>query len=80
MAKKKMIFEDAIKEMEDIINTIENGDIPLSKSIELYKKGINLSMECGEFLQGVEEEVTILYKNIVDTKENIVENAFSVDE
>lgn len=70
MPKKKIVFEDAISEMENIIDLIEQGEIPLSKSIELYKKGINLSMECSELLQGIEQEVTLLYKNTVIPEEN----------
>ena len=36
-------FEEALEELEDIVNTLEIGDIELEKSLALYEKGIKLS-------------------------------------
>lgn len=40
---KQKSFEDALKELEDIVNTLEVGDLELEKSLTLYEKGIELS-------------------------------------
>lgn len=55
MAKKK--FEEKIKELEEIINELENGNIDLEDSINKYTKAMLLVKECDEELKKVEEQV-----------------------
>lgn len=63
MAKKKIVFEEAMKRLEEIVNILENQEVSLDKSIELYKEGIELSAQCREKLEAVEKEVSILKVN-----------------
>ena len=49
MAKEKEAkFEDKIKELESIINELENGEIDIDTSIEKYTKAMKLVKECDE--------------------------------
>lgn len=50
-------FETKIKEIEEIINELENGEIDLDDSINKYTKAMRLIKECDEELKNVEEEV-----------------------
>jgi exodeoxyribonuclease VII small subunit len=59
-------FEDKVKELETIINELENGEIDLEDSIEKYTKAMKLVKECDEKLKNIEEQVN---KMIVDGKE-----------
>ena len=59
-------FEDKVKELEIIINELENGEIDLEDSIEKYTKAMKLVKECDEKLKNIEEQVN---KMIVDGKE-----------
>lgn len=59
-------FEDKIKELESIIDELENGEIDLDESIEKYTKAMKLVKECDEKLKNIEEQVN---KMIVDGKE-----------
>lgn len=59
-------FEDKVKELETIINELENGEIDLEDSIEKYTKAMKLVKECDEKLKSIEEQVN---KMIVDGKE-----------
>lgn len=54
MAKK---FEDKVKELEEIINVLENGDASLDESINKYTEAMKLVKECGEELKQIEEKV-----------------------
>ena len=56
--EKKVKFEDKLKELEDIINELESGEIDLDSSIEKYTKAMNLVKECDEKLKNVEEKVS----------------------
>ena len=57
-----MKFEDKIKELEKIINDLENGEIDLEESIEKYTKAMNLVKECDEQLKTIEENVNKIVK------------------
>jgi exodeoxyribonuclease VII small subunit len=57
MAKK---FEDKIKDLENIINVLENGDISLDDSIEKYTEAMKLVKECDSELKDIEGKVNKL--------------------
>ncbi len=53
--KKK--FEDKLQELEEIITTLENGDVPLDESIKKYTEAMKLVKECDDELKTIEEKV-----------------------
>jgi exodeoxyribonuclease VII small subunit len=55
-------FETSLTELEDIVAKLEDGDLPLEKSLELFEKGIKLSRECRERLSNAERRIEILMK------------------
>lgn len=55
--EKKVKFEDQVKELETIINELENGNTDLEESIEKYTKAMKLVKECDEKLKNIEETV-----------------------
>lgn len=58
MAKKT--FEQAMKQLEQIVQDLESGDIPLEKAIKKFEEGIELSKFCSEKLDQSEKRITIL--------------------
>ena len=56
MAKEKK-FEDKIKELEDIINVLENGEVSLDDSIKKYTEAMKLVKECDSELKNIEDKV-----------------------
>ena len=38
---KDLSFEDSLKNLEDIVDQLESGDVDLEKSVELYQKGMD---------------------------------------
>jgi len=59
MVKKntKTTFEDNLKELENIVEQLESGDIDLEKSVELYEKGMVLKNSCEDKLKNVEQQI-----------------------
>ena len=53
----KKTFEQKIKELEEIISSLENGDTPLDESINKYTEAMTLVKQCDEELKKVEEKV-----------------------
>jgi len=43
---KNMSFEDALRELEGIVEKLERGDAPLEASIEMYQRGAKLKAHC----------------------------------
>ncbi len=64
---KDLSFEDSLKNLEDIVEQLELGDVDLEKSVELYEKGMNLKKICEEKLKKVENQIKkIKVENIFD--------------
>jgi exodeoxyribonuclease VII small subunit len=53
-------FESAIAELENIVKTLEEGDLPLEKSLELFERGVQLSRFCHTKLEAAERRIEIL--------------------
>ena len=61
MAKKT--FEQSMKQLEQIVQDLESGDMPLEKAIKKFEEGIQLSKYCTEKLDESEKRITILMKD-----------------
>ena len=48
---KKLSFEEAISELERIVEDLERGDIELEDSISIYERGVILKAHCEEKLK-----------------------------
>jgi len=58
----EMSFEDAMAALENVVRQLENGDVPLEKSIELYEHGAKLKDHCAQKLKDAEEKVAQITK------------------
>jgi exodeoxyribonuclease VII small subunit len=53
-------FETAIAELESIVKRLEDGDLPLETSLQLYERGVQLSRFCHARLEEAERRIEIL--------------------
>ncbi|HEY2421917.1 MAG TPA: exodeoxyribonuclease VII small subunit [Neobacillus sp.] len=72
--EKKLSFEDAMNKLEQIVDRLEEGDVPLEEAILIYKEGMELSKQCHQKLKNVEEQLTQII-----TEDGQKEN-FSIEE
>lgn len=56
--KDTMSFEEAMEQLEVIVQRLEEGDVPLEEALNIYKKGMELSKLCHDKLKSVEEQLT----------------------
>ena len=83
MAIKLENYDKAIKELAEIVNSLEKEQLSLEKSIDLYKKGIKLHKELTDILQKEEGKLFVYQEHVddeVDDKEkenNFVEKSVS---
>ena len=53
-------FESAIGELEKIVKQLEEGDLPLDRSLALFERGVELSRYCHEQLGAAQRRIEIL--------------------
>ncbi len=53
-------FEEALAQLEKIVQRLESGDLPLEESLRLYEEGVRLSRACGGKLEAAERRIEIL--------------------
>ena len=56
-------FEAALKQLEQIVEQLEAGDLALERSLELFEQGVRLSRDCQRRLDQAERRVEILLKD-----------------
>ena len=59
---KNLSFEEALKELEEIVNSLERGDVSLEDAIEAYERGSMLKNQCEKRLK----EAKLRIENIKD--------------
>ena len=59
-ATKAASFEDALAELEQLVETMEKGEMSLEESLKSFEKGIALTKSCQEALKAAEQKVEIL--------------------
>ncbi|KTG29818.1 exodeoxyribonuclease VII small subunit [Idiomarina sp. WRN-38] len=58
--QKAPSFEQALEELESLVNELEHGELPLEKSLEKFEKAIQLARTSQQQLQQAEQKVTTL--------------------
>lgn len=57
---EKLTFEEAIKDLEKIVNELEVEKLTLEESVKKFEKGMELSKYCNELLEKAEKDISIL--------------------
>ena len=62
MSEKKddISFEEALKDLEKIVEDLNNGDMELEKAITAYEKGIQLKNICEDRLKNAQERIELI--------------------
>jgi exodeoxyribonuclease VII small subunit len=69
-------FETAMRDLEELVDRLEQGDLPLEESLAAFERGVMLTRACQTALKDAEQKVEILLKK---AGEPVVED-FTVDE
>lgn len=68
-------FEEAMKELEQVVVELEKGDLSLDNAISKFESGIKLSKECESKLDSAEKKINMLVNN----GEDLTEVPFSIE-
>lgn len=75
MATKKQDFETNLKELENVVKTLESGEISLDEMLELFESGIKLTKTCTQLLDSAEQKITVLMKE--KDSDRLIEEPFA---
>lgn len=67
---KEQTFEEMMTELEKVVGKLDEENISLEESIELYQRGIELSSKCETKLKEAEDKVNKLVKKEGDSNES----------
>ena len=56
-------FEETMKELEEVVQKLENGELNLDEAIKEFEKGMELSKTASKYLEDAEKKITILVKD-----------------
>lgn len=73
MENNNLSYEDALKELKDIIEDLEKDEISLNDSVDTFKRGVELYKYCNELISTAEGEVKLLLN---DSDDSVVEVDF----
>nr|WP_326125389.1 exodeoxyribonuclease VII small subunit [uncultured Oscillibacter sp.] len=62
MSAKKVTFEQQLQRLEEIVASLEKGDVPLADSLALFEEGTKLIGACSKQLDQAEQQVVKLMK------------------
>ncbi len=58
MEKKTKTFEESLEELENIVKSLENGDVPLDDAINKFNEGMKLAGDCNKILEKAGDTIT----------------------
>ena len=70
-----MTFEESIKQLNEIVNQMESGNLSIDESLAKFSQGIKLCEECMKQLNEAKGKVSILQKQM----DEIVEKSFNAE-
>ncbi|MFQ5862782.1 MAG: exodeoxyribonuclease VII small subunit [Candidatus Brocadiales bacterium] len=60
---KTIKFEEALKQLEEIVEELEKGELSLDESLAKYEDGIKIYRKCLELLEGAEERLKVFARD-----------------
>ena len=61
--EKDLNFEETMKELEEVVQKLETGELNLDDSIKEFEKGMELSKNASKYLEEAEKKITILVQD-----------------
>jgi exodeoxyribonuclease VII small subunit len=75
LPEKQDTFEKNLKQLEDVVTKLEQGDLTLDEAMQLFQDGMRLSKLCSQRLSTVEKEI----KKLVAENDKLKLETFEID-
>ncbi len=74
--KTPVNFEKAMNQLEELVEDMEQGDLPLEDALKQFEKGIALAADCQQALSNAEQKVT----QLIEKNAELLEKPFDIEE
>ncbi len=74
--KKPQTLESALEQLEELVETLEDGDLSLDESLQVFETGIKLTRECQQQITSAEQRV----QQLIEAQGNIKLADFDTEE
>ena len=74
--KSPLNFEKAMSQLEQLVDDMEQGELPLEEALKHFEKGISLAADCQQALNKAEQKVSLL----IEKNGKLLEKPFEIDE
>jgi len=65
---KTLDFEQALGELETVVERLEHGELPLEEALKQFERGVELARSCQASLKQAEQKVEILLQKTPDAE------------
>jgi len=65
---KELDFEQALGELEQLVDRLERGDLPLDEALKTFERGVVLTRHCQSSLKAAQQKVEILMRKSGQTE------------
>lgn len=59
-SKNDFNFEEKLRELEQLVTRMEDGNLGLEESLEAFENGVKLVKDCQQALEAAEQKVKVL--------------------
>tara|TARA_B100000427_G_C15184393_1_gene453101 strand:+ start:176 stop:415 length:240 start_codon:yes stop_codon:yes gene_type:complete len=77
IVSKDLSFEQALNELEEIVNSLERGDVSLEDAIKAYERGSELKNQCEKRLKEAKMKVEKIQASKIDNKLSLETKKFN---
>ena len=57
---RRVNFEKSLKQLENLVEKLEKGELSLEESLKQFEEGIKLTRECRQALKNAEQKISVL--------------------
>lgn len=69
-------FEEALVRLEEIVDRLESGDVPLEIAIDMFQEGMKLANRCNLKLENIESKI----ETLIEKDGDFIKKPFSLEE
>lgn len=66
--EKNVNFENCMTRLQEIVALLQEGDLPLKESLNIYKEGLECTRQCRQFLDQAKKDIEIWKQEEYDSE------------
>lgn len=72
----ELSFEESLVRLEEIVDKLESGDVPLELAIDMFQEGMKLANRCNFKLENIESKI----ETLIEKDGDFIKKPFTLEE